>query len=156
MTREEAIDIAVSALRPVSREQVEKVWRGKWKYSHTSEIDHFAVVKCSKCGYEAFAISLFVKDGNFCPSCGAPHPGQKCREKRPLFPQKINCPSKLLPSLQWWQRCFRIFLANSSALIIFQYLQSLHHHLHSLVRHGSAAGRTEILVGRLNEALKDG
>lgn len=69
---DEAIDIAVSALRPVSRERVEKVWRGKWKYSHTSEIDHFAVVKCSKCGYEAFAISLFVKDGNFCPSCGAP------------------------------------------------------------------------------------
>ena len=65
-------EAALSALRPVSREQVEKVWRGKWKYSHTSEIDHFAVVKCSKCGYEAFAISLFVKDGNFCPSCGAP------------------------------------------------------------------------------------
>ena len=69
---DEAIDIAIAALRPISREQVEKVWRGKWKYSHTSEIDHFAVVKCSKCGYEAFAISLFVKDGNFCPSCGAP------------------------------------------------------------------------------------
>lgn len=69
---DEAIDIAISALRPISRERVEKVWRGKWKYSHTSEIDHFAVVKCSKCGYEAFAISLFVKDGNFCPSCGAP------------------------------------------------------------------------------------
>lgn len=69
---DEAIDTAISALHPVNREQVEKVWRGKWKYSHTSEIDHFAVVKCSKCGYEAFAISLFVKDGNFCPSCGAP------------------------------------------------------------------------------------
>lgn len=69
---DEAIDTAISALRPISRERVEKVWRGKWKYSHTSEIDHFAVVKCSKCGYEAFAISLFVKDGNFCPSCGAP------------------------------------------------------------------------------------
>ena len=68
----EACKMAINALRPVSREQVEKVWRGKWKYSHTSEIDHFAVVKCSKCGYEAFAISLFVKDGNFCPSCGAP------------------------------------------------------------------------------------
>lgn len=67
-----ALNMAIDALRPVSREQVEKVWRGKWKYSHTSEIDHFAVVKCSKCGYEAFAISLFVKDGNFCPSCGAP------------------------------------------------------------------------------------
>ena len=41
-----ALDFALSALRPVSREQVEKVWRGEWKYSHTSAIDHFAVVKC--------------------------------------------------------------------------------------------------------------
>ena len=68
----EAYKIALSALRPVSREQVEKVWRGEWKYSHTTETDHFAVVKCSKCGHEAFAIALYVKDGNFCPSCGAP------------------------------------------------------------------------------------
>ena len=69
---DEAIDTAISAFHPVNREQVEKVWRGKWKYSHTSEIDHFAVVKCSMCGYVAFVIPLFVKDGNFCPSCGAP------------------------------------------------------------------------------------
>ena len=60
------------ALRPVSREQVEKVWRGEWNYSHTTETDHFAVVKCSKCGHEAFAIALYVKDENFCPHCGAP------------------------------------------------------------------------------------
>lgn len=63
---------ALSALHPVSREQVEKVWRGEWNYSHTTEIDHFAVVKCSKCGHEAFAIALYVKDENFCPHCGAP------------------------------------------------------------------------------------
>ncbi|MFR2752019.1 MAG: hypothetical protein ACLTAZ_07485 [Dysosmobacter welbionis] len=62
----------ISALRPVSREQVEKVWRGEWNYSHTTETDHFAVVKCSKCGHEAFAIALYVKDENFCPHCGAP------------------------------------------------------------------------------------
>ncbi len=92
MTREEAIEIletarktypgksvirdaftlALAALQPVSREQVEKVWRGEWNYSHTTETDHFAVVKCSKCGHEAFAIALYVKDGNFCPACGAP------------------------------------------------------------------------------------
>ena len=42
------------------------------KYSHTTETDHFAVVKCSKCGHEAFAIALYVKDENFCPHCGAP------------------------------------------------------------------------------------
>lgn len=56
----------------ISREQVEKMWRGEWNYSHTTETDHFAVVKCSKCGHEAFAIALYVKDGNFCPACGAP------------------------------------------------------------------------------------
>ena len=54
------------------KEQVEKVWRGEWNYSHTTETDHFAVVKCSKCGHEAFAIALYVKDENFCPHCGAP------------------------------------------------------------------------------------
>ena len=66
------LDTILTALRPVSREQVEKVWRGEWNYSHTTETDHFAVVKCSKCGHEAFAIALYVKDENFCPHCGAP------------------------------------------------------------------------------------
>ena len=68
----EALGMALSALRPVSRERVEKVWRGEWKYSHTSAIDHFAVVKCSKCGHEAYAMALHVIEGNFCPACGAP------------------------------------------------------------------------------------
>lgn len=68
----EATRLALTALRPVSKEQVEKVWRGEWNYSHTTETDHFAVVKCSKCGHEAFAIALYVKDENFCPHCGAP------------------------------------------------------------------------------------
>ena len=67
----DALEIALTALRPVSREQVEKVWRGEWNYSHTTETDHFAVVKCSKCGHKAFAMALYVKDGNFCPACGA-------------------------------------------------------------------------------------
>lgn len=51
------LDTILTALRPVSREQVEKM-RGEWNYSHTTETDHFAVVKCSKCGHEAFAIAL--------------------------------------------------------------------------------------------------
>ena len=71
-TEVEAAKMAIDALLPVSREQVEKVWRGEWNYSHTTETDHFAVVKCSKCGHEAFAIALYVKDENFCPHCGAP------------------------------------------------------------------------------------
>ena len=39
------LDTILTALRPVSKEQVEKVWRGEWNYSHTTETDHFAVVK---------------------------------------------------------------------------------------------------------------
>ncbi len=65
------MSVALSALRPVSREQVEKVWRGEWSYSHTTETDRFAVVKCSKCGHEAFGIAFYVTQGNFCPACGA-------------------------------------------------------------------------------------
>ena len=66
------IDFIDTALRPVSREQVEKVWRGEWNYSHKTKIDGFDVVQCSKCGQEALALALYVKDGNFCPYCGAP------------------------------------------------------------------------------------
>ena len=91
MTREEAIKFAehavnmtnipevkefyrlsAAALRPVSREQVEKVWRGEWNYSHKTKIDGFDVVQCSKCGQEALTLALYVKNGNFCPYCGAP------------------------------------------------------------------------------------
>lgn len=69
--RKELSEIALAALRPIGREQVENVWRGEWNYSHTTEIDRFAVVKCSKCGHEAFGIALYVTQGNFCPVCGA-------------------------------------------------------------------------------------
>ena len=70
--RIEAFEIALSALRPVRREQVEKVWRGEWNYSHKTKIDGFDVVQCSKCGQEALTLALYVKNGNFCPYCGAP------------------------------------------------------------------------------------
>lgn len=71
-TEVEAAKMAIAALRPVSREQVEKVWRGEWNYSHKTKIDGFDVVQCSKCGQEALTLALYVKNGNFCPYCGAP------------------------------------------------------------------------------------
>jgi hypothetical protein len=58
MTREEAIDIAISALRPVSREQVERVWHGRW-------IKHEGYDECSEC----HAKSIFGY--NYCHNCGA-------------------------------------------------------------------------------------
>lgn len=56
----------------ITREQVEKAWRGEWNYSHKTKIDGFDVVQCSKCGQEALTLALYVKNGNFCPYCGAP------------------------------------------------------------------------------------
>ena len=63
----EALGMALSALRPVSREQVEKVWKGEWEPGNPI---------CPICGKDKF-------DGldadiwadwmpNFCPHCGAP------------------------------------------------------------------------------------
>lgn len=63
----DALDMAVSALRPVSREQVEKVWRGEW-------IKKDGYTECSKCEYW-YDSPENEDDGDrqaFCPSCGAP------------------------------------------------------------------------------------
>lgn len=67
----EALDMALSALRPVSREQVEKAWRGNWKKDSSVQVlapggqkCHF---RCSKCGY-----ITRLHDLNFCSKCGAP------------------------------------------------------------------------------------
>ena len=59
----EALDMALTALRPVSREQVEKVWRGEWRE------DEFLYRYCSLCDFE---FDEPTKSTNFCPHCGAP------------------------------------------------------------------------------------
>lgn len=66
-----ALGMAIAALRPVSREQVEKAWGSEWEYDHETIIDHFSMVRCSKCGHEAFEKALYVTKGRFCPVCGA-------------------------------------------------------------------------------------
>ena len=62
----EAVKVALSALRPVSREQVEKVWRGKWHRHYQSGIHAGNGVVCSKCDM------WNNRAAHFCPSCGAP------------------------------------------------------------------------------------
>ena len=57
-----ALDMALSALRPVSREQVEKVWRGEWERI-TDPYGHLEGFLC-KCGTQTYSAS------NFCPHCG--------------------------------------------------------------------------------------
>ena len=60
----EALKIAILALRPVSREQVEKVWRAHWNES--THLGGF--VYCSRCGYNALEANNYT----FCPKCGSP------------------------------------------------------------------------------------
>lgn len=63
---QETFKMAASALRPVSREQVEKVWRGEWVGVPSMGV--YDTV-CSKCGY-CPGIRFWSSD--FCPHCGAP------------------------------------------------------------------------------------
>ena len=85
----EALQMLIAALRPISREQVEKVWRGEWVKRHKQRggfrrvkgfddmgeqhevtIDErceYDDLYCSKCGKQSPDNFL-----NFCGYCGAP------------------------------------------------------------------------------------
>ena len=56
------LDTILSALRPVTREQVEKVWRGEWIHAYPGT----SSCKCTKCG----AVQEY--ESTFCCHCGAP------------------------------------------------------------------------------------
>ena len=73
---DETVDTLLTALRPVSREQVEKVWRGKWLNFYND----FSAAECSTCG-ELYEVSpdeepkkeyfgAFKSFYHFCPNCG--------------------------------------------------------------------------------------
>lgn len=57
-----ALDMAISALRPVSREQVEKI-KGVWIFN-----DDWWEFRCSECHKSIGNIGTY----KFCPHCGAP------------------------------------------------------------------------------------
>ena len=63
----QALQIVLSALRPITREQVEKVWRGEWIVQQDEHKEY--IKKCSKCG---FPISGWWGADKFCANCGAP------------------------------------------------------------------------------------
>ena len=63
----EALGMALSALRPVSREQVEKM-RGKLK-SYLNGDYNDEVYYCSVCGHDLYKLA---RSCDFCPDCGAP------------------------------------------------------------------------------------
>ena len=77
----EALDMAITALRPVSREEVEKVWRSEWEWydeeigSPLDGIEREWGWRCSKC--KVVLPDDFDDPDNppamrFCQWCGAP------------------------------------------------------------------------------------
>ena len=64
-----ALDMALAALRPVSREQVERM-RGEWRECFEDWRKQFAGDQCSKCGFQHYGTS--INHYHFCPACGAP------------------------------------------------------------------------------------
>ena len=64
-----AFDMALAALRPVSREQVERM-RGEWQVCFEDWRKQIAGDQCSKCGFQHYGTS--INHYHFCPACGAP------------------------------------------------------------------------------------
>ena len=65
--RQRAIElekVKIEALRPVTREHVERVWRGEWKAAVDMGIAK--IYECSVCHTRKADYS------SFCPNCGAP------------------------------------------------------------------------------------
>ena len=66
----EALGMALSALRPVSRERVEKAWKSEWTDSGKRDLNGVPkpfAISCERCGSSA-GVSWM----KFCPNCGAP------------------------------------------------------------------------------------
>lgn len=62
----EALALAADALRPVSRERVEKVWRSKWE-DMRGTYKNMPKYRCAQCRGVFIGIET-----SFCPACGAP------------------------------------------------------------------------------------
>ena len=70
----DAVGLALTALRPVSREEVEKVWRGEWMGSADGYADGELVYdtwECSHCGYVIDEEDDPDMLPQFCPKCYA-------------------------------------------------------------------------------------
>lgn len=65
--QKEVFNLALTALRPITREQVKKVWRGKW--IGTTDDDGCTWYECSRCEHD---LDSLEDPNHFCPACGAP------------------------------------------------------------------------------------
>lgn len=84
---ENALWVAIAALRPVSREQVEKVWRGEWNDIKPGALKPNIswVCRCAKCGCPQ------DYKHNFCPNCGAAHTDKAIQMVMERFGEVLWC-----------------------------------------------------------------
>lgn len=68
-TEVEAAKMAIDALHPVSREQVEKVWRGEWIIPTIIGGRAYNIPHCSACNGVPCGTDEHTR---FCAHCGAP------------------------------------------------------------------------------------
>ena len=66
-TEVEAAKMAIAALRPVSRERVEKM-KSPWKRYFNGDYND-EIYYCEECGHK---LESYSKLPNFCPDCGVP------------------------------------------------------------------------------------
>lgn len=65
-------DMICDYLDRIPAADVALVVHGRWihsRYENCSE--QFELVKCSQCNHEAYAMAFYVRNGNYCPNCGA-------------------------------------------------------------------------------------
>ena len=79
--QKEVFLLALSALRPVSRERVEKVWRGEWIGDNDEKVGTIegSPIKsstCSACGNWLVGSDEYDCAGYFCPTCGSAMTGE--------------------------------------------------------------------------------
>ena len=72
---DETVDTLLTALRPVSREQVEKMWRGEWIGDNDERVGTIdgsptKSATCSVCGNWLVGSDEYDCSGHFCPACG--------------------------------------------------------------------------------------
>ena len=65
-----ALDVAQKALRPITREQAEKAWRGEWMALDECSNEG---VYCKRCKKKVYRIEYANEKmrSPFCPACGA-------------------------------------------------------------------------------------
>lgn len=72
------LQIAHGIVAAIPAADVAPVVHGKWVLvRRDNSSGQFDIVKCYRCGLEAYAMAYHVRDGNYCPSCGALMDGRK-------------------------------------------------------------------------------